>query len=177
MSGSTLNTDELDALLLVSGILHANPETRSLSHTLLDIVKRQRALGWAPTVSAQQVAERVGDPALAKKFAQQANEQRAGKVVAGSARPLYGRLADDVEQRPNEDDERRSTMLPSSFAFRVPGGHPHHVFFAQRVPVGTGGSDGYVVQWITGESRTYTSPWVAMQLRLDRWRPTHDPSL
>lgn len=154
MSGSTLNTDELDALLLVSGILHANPETRSLSHTLLGIVKRQRALGTVPTVSAQQVADRVGDPELAKKFAQQVNMG---------------------EQLPNDDDYRRAPMLPGLIAFRVWSGDDTNVFVAERTHPPYLAEEGYMVTWKTGKRAAYKPEWVAMQLRLGRWRPTHDP--
>ncbi len=188
MNGSTLNTDELDALLLVSGILHANPETRSLSHTLLDIVKRQRALGTVPTVSAQQVADRVGDPALRQRFAPtdadnahwQREAERIGMPELGKLCPKLQQRAQqftdhnvpnlDPREQPNEDDRRHGSMLPKTFRFRVAHGKPENVFEARRTPTGV-----YLVQWLTGKVGGFTPAHVAMLLRLDRWRPTHDP--
>lgn len=190
---TTLTQKDFDRISYSAGLLQALGHG-DMAHALGELVRRQRELGNVPTESAAAVADRLGDPALAKKFAQQANEQRAapyrtmkernataeaieaaqraGKVVAGSARPVYGELSLS-DQQPNVDDRRRANMLPQSFAFRVTTGRPENVFFARRVPSVGGG--GFEVEWLTGEKRAYLPEWVAMQLRLDRWRPTHDP--
>lgn len=173
MNSTTLTQADFDTLAYIAGMLYANPETRPASDALQKMIGRQRDLGVAPTESVQQVADKLGDPQLAQKFAQQVNGRRAGKVVAGSALPLYRSLADDAKQQPNGDDLRRGPMLPQSFAFRVPGGRTDDVFHARRIRSVGGG--GFEVEWLTGERRQYTQQWVAMQLRLDRWRATHDP--
>lgn len=184
MSRSTLTPEDINLLFFVGGVLAANPGTKGASDAVRKLVDRQRALGKVPTESVQVVADKLGDQQLAQRPYRTMKErnataeaieavQRASKVVAGSARPLYGTLSDDASQQPNVDDRRRANSLPSSFAFRVTTGAIENVFVARRV-LSVGGG-GFEVKWLTGEKRGYTPEWVAMQLRLDRWRPTHDP--
>lgn len=173
MSRSTLSDKDFDRISYAAGILAATGN-RDMADALGELIRRQRAIGVEPTEPVQEVADKLGDPALAAKFADKALAQRAGKVVAGGGRPLYSMLSADTKEQPNVDDRRRANMLPQSFAFRVPHGQLQNVFFARRVPSVGGG--GFEVEWLDGETRNYYSAeWVAMQLRLDRWRPTHDP--